>query len=206
MGHTVLPVSFAPSGLLCVEIEIPSCYKCYSSKVSCCHDATIAKYHIKYYSFWFPKAMFLEPQVILSFYKRFENFCPKVDICTTYVYSFTSFVTSSPRTHVCVFSFSISVCCRLAHWLQWQACESADVYRNRRRPLLEATCLLPGASDHREDCSNGQPRNPAFQHQSSWNPSASWKWHVSQVHGGSKSCIIGLHGLTSLEKGLTKEK
>lgn len=84
-------------------------------------------------------------------------------------------------THVRVFYFSPSVCCLLAHWLQREACEPADVHRNSRWSLLEATRLLPGAQDHREDCSDSQPRNPAFQHQSSWNPSASWKQHVSQV-------------------------
>ncbi len=89
------------------------------------------------------------------------------------------------RTNICFYSvflsLSISLCCASAHWLQWEACQPADVHRNSRWSLLEAACLLPGASDHRENCSHSQPRNYSLQHQSSRNSSPARKQHVSQV-------------------------
>lgn len=68
-----------------------------------------------------------------------------------------------------------------AHWLQWEACKSPDVHRDRGWPLSEAARFLPGSPHHRKNRRYSKPGNYHYQHKGSGDSSSSWKQHVCQV-------------------------
>lgn len=85
-----------------------------------------------------------------------------------------------------------------ATWLlRKRAAYATAVHWDCRRPPAATPCLLPGSSDHREDCFHHQPRNNTFQHQSPGNSTSSREQHESNVRPRHHTWLLAVSSWSS---------